>query len=152
MQKYKSHCEATLKMIRGKGKLLILHALTDRTLRYSEIARRNTSISESLLVRQLRELEQDGLVTRTVYPEVPPRVEYALTASGKKLVPIIRLMSLWNTTYIDRDIAENRLLTIPVSRRNEALVALRDDLDTMLLDLDRKLKCGAEKKPQIPNQ
>jgi DNA-binding HxlR family transcriptional regulator len=88
VQKYKSHCEATLKMIRGKGKLLILHALTDRTLRYSEIARRNTSISESLLVRQLRELEQDGLVTRTIYPEVPPRVEYALTASGKKLVPI----------------------------------------------------------------
>jgi hypothetical protein len=61
-------------------------------------------------------------------------------------------MSLWNTTYIDRDIAENRLLTIPVSRRNEALVALRDDLDTMFLDLDRKLKCGSEKKSQIPNQ
>ncbi len=94
--------EITIKMIGGKCKPLILYLLIeDGSKRFNQLLRTITQISQKTLTNQLRELEYDGLITRTCYAEVPPRVEYAITEKGKSLFPILELMCEWGERNID---------------------------------------------------
>jgi DNA-binding HxlR family transcriptional regulator len=98
------HCpvEATLDVIGGKWKVVILFWLRDEVRRFSDLKRNIPGISERMLVQQLRELEEHGIVHREVYPEVPPRVEYSLTPYGRTLRPITDLMCAWGKTHLRR--------------------------------------------------
>lgn len=88
--------EITLKLIGSKWKLLILRNLINsNVLRFSELARGINGISQKMLTQHLRQMQLDGLVLRTVYAEVPPRVEYSLTEKGMSLKPIIDAMHDW---------------------------------------------------------
>ena len=89
----------TLEMIGGKWKSVILFYLLDGTLRFSELRRKIPEITQRMLTLQLRELEADGIVTRTVHPVVPPRVEYRLTPFGRTLEPVLRQMADWGKRY-----------------------------------------------------
>ena len=90
-----------------KWSLLVLYNLhTGGRLRFSEIHRRMTDISQKMLASTLRRLEQDGLLSRTVYPEVPPRVEYTLTETGYSLKPILDSMVDWGTNYKQQNAAQ----------------------------------------------
>ena len=92
--------ETTLGVIGGKWKLLILHELLSGASRFGELRRRLSGISEKILAQHLRELENDGIISRKIYPEVPPKVEYALTASGKTLKPIIDGLHEWGLEHL----------------------------------------------------
>ncbi len=98
------HCpvEATLALIGGKYKTLILWHLTEGTLRFSELKKIVTAATPKMLTHQLRELEQDGLIARKVYPVVPPKVEYSLTPLGQSIRPILESMYAWGTDYLAR--------------------------------------------------
>lgn len=99
------HCpvEATLDVIGGKWKVVILfHLSHDGTHRFAELRRKIPGVSERMLTQQLRELEDDGIVHREVYPEVPPKVEYSLTEYGKTLRPITTVMCEWGQKHIKR--------------------------------------------------
>jgi DNA-binding HxlR family transcriptional regulator len=87
--------ETTLSVIEGRWKLLILFQLLDGRKRFSELKRKLTGVTQRMLTLHLRELERDGLVHREVYREVPPKVEYSLTAMGCSLEPLLRFMSAW---------------------------------------------------------
>ncbi len=89
----------TVQMIGSKWKLLILRNLLNRPWRFNELQRDLDGISQKVLTDSLRSMEADGLVTRTVYPEVPPRVEYALSELGQSLEPIIDAMKIWGENY-----------------------------------------------------
>ena len=91
--------ETTLTLISNKWCVLILRDLRDGTKRFSELQRSIGHISQKGLSSQLRKMEQEGLLTRTVYAEVPPRVEYALTELGQSLSPILDAMSNWGDSY-----------------------------------------------------
>ena len=92
--------EITLKLIGSKWKLLILrNLLNSRVQRFSELARGINGISQKMLTQHLRLMESDGLLLRTVYAEVPPRVEYSLTEKGESLKPIISAMHDWGMTF-----------------------------------------------------
>ncbi|NLR82385.1 winged helix-turn-helix transcriptional regulator [Chitinophaga eiseniae] len=82
-------------MIGGRWKLLILSKLEGKTLRFGELKKAFPYITERMLTLQLKALEQDGLVKRTVYAEVPPRVEYELTEVARELEPILKMLSTW---------------------------------------------------------
>lgn len=95
--------EATLAVIGGKWKAVILfHLSNDGTHRFAELRHRIPGVSERMLTQQLRELENDGIVHRKVYPEVPPKVEYSLTNYGKTLRPITTVMCEWGKKHIKR--------------------------------------------------
>lgn len=95
-----TNCDMTyaLQIIGGRWKLVILGSLNKGPLRYGEIKKSINQITERMLTLQLREMEQDGVITRTVFPAVPPKVEYKLTELGKALIPIIRDLSAWGTS------------------------------------------------------
>ena len=95
--------ETTLTLISSKWKVLILRDLLTGTKRFGELRRSLGGVSQKVLTAQLREMEDSGLLTRTVYPEVPPRVEYALTALGESLRPILDAMWDWGTDYQARE-------------------------------------------------
>ena len=104
MDKIQVTCEmeVTLKMIGGKCKPLILDCLIRKgTQRFSELMNEITQVSQGTLTNQLRELESDGLITRKVFAEVPPRVEYSVTEKGKSLQQILELMCEWGEKNID---------------------------------------------------
>lgn len=94
-------CDLTfaLSMLSGRWKLLILCHLMDGTFRYSELKEKIPAISEKMLTQQLRELEKDLLVERTVYPEFPPHVDYKLTEISKLLIPAWNIMEEWGNIY-----------------------------------------------------
>jgi DNA-binding HxlR family transcriptional regulator len=98
------HCpvEAALDVIGGKWKALILFWLRDRACRFGELRRSIPDVSERMLTQQLRELEDDGVVRRKVYPQVPPKVEYSLTLYGRTLRPITELLCEWGTKHVRR--------------------------------------------------
>jgi DNA-binding HxlR family transcriptional regulator len=88
--------EAALQLIEGRWKLVIIFHLFDReVLRFSELERAIPGVSQKMLIQQLRELERDGIVAREVYPQVPPRVEYSLTAWGKRMCPALDALLEW---------------------------------------------------------
>lgn len=101
----KTNCPVvvTLNMIGGKYKALILWHLLDATLRFGELRRRIPQATPKMLTQQLRELEQDGLLIRTVYPIVPPKVEYRLSALGKSLQPILLAIYDWGGAYMQEN-------------------------------------------------
>lgn len=94
--------EATLGVIGGKWKLLILSELFSGVSRFGELRRRLSGISEKILAQHLRELESDGIIARKIYPEIPPKVEYSLTASGKSLGPIINGLHEWGLQHLPK--------------------------------------------------
>jgi len=89
----------TVQIIGSKWKLLILRNLLVRPWRFNELKRSLEGISQKVLTDALRTLEADGIVIRTVYPEAPPRVEYALTELGESLRPILKTMERWGMDY-----------------------------------------------------
>lgn len=91
---------ATLGIIGGRWKTQILYQLAFGTKRFGEIAVRIPAISRKVLTEQLKELEKDGLVHREQYKEIPPRVEYSLTALGESLSPIFEQMAIWGNAHI----------------------------------------------------
>ena len=91
--------EMTLQLIGDKWKVLIIRDLMSGTKRFNELMRSVTGITQKVLTSHLRAMEQDGLLTRKVYPEVPPRVEYTLTETGRSLKPILDSMVAWGTDY-----------------------------------------------------
>lgn len=90
-----------LRILGGKWKLSILCALLGGTKRFSELRRLNSGITQRMLTNQLRELEVDLVVSRKVYTEVPPKVEYSLTEIGKKLQPILQQLEEWGQIYLE---------------------------------------------------
>jgi DNA-binding HxlR family transcriptional regulator len=94
--------ELTLSIIGGKWKMLILwHLGKEGTKRFGELKALIPGITQRMLVNQLRELENDYIVKRVVYPVVPPKVEYSLTDEGKSLMPILDAMYSWGRNYMD---------------------------------------------------
>lgn len=89
----------TVQLIGSKWKLLILRNLLQRPWRFNELKRSLEGISQKVLTDSLRSRENDGIITRTIYPEVPPRVEYALSELGESMRPIITAMEQWGIGY-----------------------------------------------------
>lgn len=103
---FKCSVEAAISAIGGKWKGVILYHL-DTTKRFNELHRSVPSITQRMLTKQLRELERDGIVQRTVYAEVPPKVEYTLTEFGKTVQPILNELEKWGKQYLNR-LGENQ--------------------------------------------
>ena len=89
----------TVALIGSKWKLLIMRNLLQRPWRFNELKKDLEGISQKVLADSLRSMEADGIITRTVYPEVPPRVEYALSDLGESMRPIMDAMEIWGTEY-----------------------------------------------------
>lgn len=94
--------EMTLMLIGDRWKVLIIRDLLEGTRRFGELKKSIGTISQKVLTANLRSLEADGLVSRKVYAEVPPRVEYSLTDTGRSLKPILDAMVRWGTDYKDK--------------------------------------------------
>lgn len=94
-----SSVKTTLGVIGGKWKPLIMFLLVEKTMRFSELQRNIVGITQKMLTQQLRELEADGLISRKVYPQIPPKVEYSITSHGKTLLPVLETMHLWGENH-----------------------------------------------------
>ncbi len=92
----------TVQLIGSKWKLLIMRNLLVRPWRFNELRKDLDGISQKVLTDSLRSMEEDGIITRTIYPEVPPRVEYALSELGESMRPIIKAMEVWGIQYQER--------------------------------------------------
>ncbi len=98
--------ELALSTLAGKWKARLLQLLGERTFRFREVERRLALVSRKVLVEQLRQLEASGLVQRTVYPEVPSRVEYSLTARGVRVLPVLRTLGELGESMLAEGAAE----------------------------------------------
>ncbi|GMR20133.1 MAG: winged helix-turn-helix transcriptional regulator [Gammaproteobacteria bacterium] len=107
--------EACLEVIGGKWKGVILFHLLGGTKRFNALRRLLPGVTQRMLTRQLRELEADQIVVRTVYPEVPPKVEYSLSEFGKTLEPILRVLQKWGAEYLDQITAIRRSSAQPIA-------------------------------------
>ncbi|MCI8301395.1 MAG: helix-turn-helix transcriptional regulator [Oscillospiraceae bacterium] len=94
--------ETTLTLISDKWKVLIIRDLLPGTKRFGELKKSIGSVSQKVLTSQLRQMEESGLLTRTVYPEVPPRVEYTLTELGQSLRPVLDALWSWGNNYKEK--------------------------------------------------
>lgn len=94
--------DATIKVICGKYKGIILFHLIDQTLRFNEIQKVLGKATPKMVTQQLRELEKDGIINRKVYPVVPPKVEYSLTEFGQSVIPVLKIMRAWGDEYINK--------------------------------------------------
>jgi DNA-binding HxlR family transcriptional regulator len=99
------HCalDVTMNYISGKWKTVVLWYLRKEKKRFSELRAHIPDITDKMLSVQLKALEQDGIVSRTVYPEVPPRVEYELTEEGKTLIPVLEAVAGWGRNKAARE-------------------------------------------------
>lgn len=95
--------EATIQLIGGKYKAVILWHLIAEKKRFGELKRLLPRATEKMLTQQLRDLEQDGLIIRTVYPVVPPKVEYSLSELGKSIIPVLDAMCNWGADYLKKE-------------------------------------------------
>lgn len=116
----KKNCpvEATLELIGGKYKALILWHLSEGKLRFSDL-RRVITATPKMLTQQLRELEAQNLIHREVYPEIPPKVEYSLTDTGRSLMPILVAMREWGVRYLrgkDKELCCFTMTSEPVTQ------------------------------------
>jgi DNA-binding HxlR family transcriptional regulator len=93
--------EATLDLIDGKWKGLILYHLLQGTRRFNELRRLLPNVTQRMLTTQLREMEMNGIIVRTVYPQVPPRVDYSVSELGQSLSPVISALKAWADQHID---------------------------------------------------
>ena len=99
--KYMTGIDAAVSIISGKWKALILYQLEDGALRYSQILNgMEYGITQRMLTKELREMEESGLISRTVYPETPPKVEYAITEKGRSLMPILDQLCHWGCQHM----------------------------------------------------
>lgn len=113
-KQYNCYFEMTLDIMGGKWKPIILYYINHNGVaRHSDLKRFIPSINERMLTRQLRELENDMLITRKVYPVVPPKVEYSLTESGKSLIPILTSLIEWGKNYAHSMNYKNFKMDIP---------------------------------------
>ncbi|WP_331373743.1 winged helix-turn-helix transcriptional regulator [Sinorhizobium chiapasense] len=111
--------ESALSFIDGKWKGVILyHLMVEGTLRFSELRRRVPSVTQRMLTKQLRELEEAGLLSRTVFPVVPPRVDYALTQRGESLRPVIMALKAWGDEHVCCDTGQ--IVLKPMGDRSTA--------------------------------
>ncbi|MGC8491179.1 MAG: winged helix-turn-helix transcriptional regulator [Syntrophobacteraceae bacterium] len=111
-KKYRCFFELTLQVVGGKWKPIILYQLArDEIMRFSDLRRGIPEVTERMLSRQLRELEQDGLIHREVYKQVPPKVEYSLTTLGCTLIPILISMREWGVAYEEEYLGGSGLFT-----------------------------------------
>jgi DNA-binding HxlR family transcriptional regulator len=94
--------ESTLEVIGGRWKVLILRELLQGVRRFNELHRALHGITQKMLTQQLRELEEDGIIHREVYLQVPPKVEYSLTETGRTLKPILDAMHEWGVKYLEK--------------------------------------------------
>jgi len=101
-KKYNISVEATLEVIGGKWKCVILCHLTHGKKRTSELKRLMPNITQKMLTQQLRELEDDGVINRIVYNQVPPKVEYELSEYGQSLEPVLNFLCTWGENHIIR--------------------------------------------------
>jgi DNA-binding HxlR family transcriptional regulator len=92
---YRCPVEVTIDIVGGKWKCLVLWHLHEGKMRFKELERIVPGVSQKMLTQQLKEMEKDGLLTKTVYPEVPPKVEYSLTERGHSLFPVLEIMHKW---------------------------------------------------------
>lgn len=104
MEKYNIPVEATLEVIGRKWKVVILCLLAKGTKRTSELKRAMPAITQKMLTQQLRELETDNMITRNVFQQVPPRVEYDLTEYGKTLSKVLDVMCEWGESHIENQL------------------------------------------------
>jgi DNA-binding HxlR family transcriptional regulator len=112
---------ATIAMISDKWKVLILCKLLKGKLRFNELKRGLQGVTQRVLTHQLRELEADGLIKRTIYAEVPPRVEYELTNMGATLMPALRSLETWAQEHWE-EMAAQRAQQVQAKEREPALV------------------------------
>jgi DNA-binding HxlR family transcriptional regulator len=98
--------EQALSLIDGKWKIVILYKLLRGTLRFNELRRLIPAVTQRMLTHQLRELEADGLILRKVYAQVPPKVEYSLSARGRSLEPVLVALKSWGDTNLSSVEAE----------------------------------------------
>jgi DNA-binding HxlR family transcriptional regulator len=101
---YNNPVELSLDIIGGKWKMPILWRLKERSWRYGELKKNIGKITHKMLAEQLKELEQDGLISRKVYPVVPPKVEYTLTERGFSTIPIIEGLRAWGSNFRENKI------------------------------------------------
>ncbi|MDX7951459.1 helix-turn-helix domain-containing protein [Lichenihabitans sp. Uapishka_5] len=92
--------EVTVGLIHGKWKCVLLDLLLEDTMRFSELQRRLPDITPRMLTNQLREMEEDGLIDRKLYPQVPPKVEYSLSSLGRSLEPVIAQLHSWGQAHM----------------------------------------------------
>ncbi len=102
-RKFNCPVDATISLIGGKYKVVILYHLMERCHRFGELQKLIPNATPKMLTQQLRELEASNLISRTVYPVVPPKTEYQLTDFGKTLIPVLELMCDWGKTHFDFD-------------------------------------------------
>ena len=95
MQKFICSLDAAMYIIGGKWKLFILWNLKDEKKRFNQLLKFIPDITQKMLTQQLRQLERDNIVNRKVYPQIPPKVEYSLTETGKKILPILKDLCSW---------------------------------------------------------
>jgi len=98
-KKFNNPVELSLDIIGGKWKIPIIWRLKDDSKRYGELRRSLPKVTHKMLTQQLRELEQAEIITRKVFPEIPPKVEYSLTLLGKSVIPVIDLLREWGEEY-----------------------------------------------------
>lgn len=91
-----------MNVIGGKWKPMILCLLANDTLRYNKIQQLIPEVSPKMLTKQLRELEEDGLIVRKVYPEIPPKVEYTITDFGRTVLPVLKTLLDWGAEYLGK--------------------------------------------------
>ena len=96
----KCSVEITLSLISNKWKILIIRDLLDGTKRFGELRKSINGISNKVLTYNLREMEEDNLLIRKIYPEVPPRVEYSLTETGQSIEPVLKALCNWGKEYL----------------------------------------------------
>lgn len=89
------------KVLAGKWAIIILHHLSCGSVRFNELQRRLPELTHATLSKQLKQLEDDGLVVRVEYPQIPPKVEYSLSEMGKKFMPVLDTLNTWGIEYID---------------------------------------------------
>jgi DNA-binding HxlR family transcriptional regulator len=98
-KKFNSPVELSLDVIGGKWKMPIIWRLRDGSKRYGELRKSLPKVTHKMLTQQLRELEQDEILNRKVFPEVPPKVEYSLTLLGESVIPVIDMLREWGDEY-----------------------------------------------------
>lgn len=103
MKEFEKKCpmRTTLQIIGGKWKPLILNEVKNEVKRFSDFQRAIPEVTKQMLTKNLRELEDDGIISRKVYPVVPPKVEYSLTEKGLSLMPILETMASWGMEHLD---------------------------------------------------
>ncbi len=112
----------TLRVIGGKWKPLILWHVHEGTVRFGELMRKMPGITQKMLTQQLRELEEDKLVTRTVYAEVPPRVDYSISAYGKTLWPVLKAMAEWGRNHVELQEKEHNATAISTNHEIYSMI------------------------------